>query len=87
MRKNFNIFKGIIFVLFIIYIFIKFIIQNLTNVDQFKFLFITVSIILSLYIIYKVISYIFIKKADINYVRDIPNKYSIPVVSIYIIKK
>jgi len=86
-KRIFNILKGLAFFLLIGYLFITFLFNSIfqkgdeTFLDGRKYLLYIFSILLIIYLIYKLYKKIKLKKLDIEYIREIPNYYSVPVIA------
>lgn len=87
MKRIFNILKGLAFIILIAYMFITFLFNSIfengdeTFLNGKIYLVYIFSILLLIYVVYKIYKLIRLKSLDIQYIREIPNHYSVPVVA------
>lgn len=88
MKKMINILKGVAIIILVLFLFFKFVLNSLfqtenpvfENSGRLKLMYICLFlfVIYFTYLLYKKIK---LKNLDVQYVRKIPNYYSVPVVS------
>lgn len=85
-KKHKNIVCGVFLLGFMIYICLQIIITILQDKEQLMECLYIIILVVFIILLCKWIRYIIIKRQDINYIREIPKKYSLPVVA-YLYKK